>query len=69
VFYLKCYYFILSSSCLLYLHSFFLPLTIFPFQKIGEDFLTDLFQLKKLLDFINDEMFIRDVAKVKQVYI
>uniref|UniRef100_A0A8C1GY69 Alpha-1,4 glucan phosphorylase n=1 Tax=Cyprinus carpio TaxID=7962 RepID=A0A8C1GY69_CYPCA len=41
----------------------------FSFQKIGEDFLTDLFQLKKLLDFVNDEMFIRDVAKVKQVYI
>uniref|UniRef100_A0A9J7ZQA1 Alpha-1,4 glucan phosphorylase n=1 Tax=Cyprinus carpio carpio TaxID=630221 RepID=A0A9J7ZQA1_CYPCA len=35
-------------------------------EKIGEDFLTDLFQLKKLLDFVNDEMFIRDVAKVKQ---
>ncbi|XP_016125411.1 glycogen phosphorylase, brain form-like [Sinocyclocheilus grahami] len=35
-------------------------------EKIGEDFLTDLFQLKKLLDFVSDEMFIRDVAKVKQ---
>lgn len=35
-------------------------------QKIGEDFVTDLSQLKKLLDFINNETFIRDVAKVKQ---
>uniref|UniRef100_A0A803SZG2 Alpha-1,4 glucan phosphorylase n=1 Tax=Anolis carolinensis TaxID=28377 RepID=A0A803SZG2_ANOCA len=35
-------------------------------QKIGEDFLTDLSQLKKLLDFVDDEAFIRDVAKVKQ---
>lgn len=37
------------------------------FQKIGEGFITDLSQLKKLLDFINNEAFIRDVAKVKQV--
>lgn len=37
------------------------------FQKIGEGFITDLSQLKKLLDFINNETFIRDVAKVKQV--
>lgn len=36
-------------------------------QKIGEGFLTDLCQLKKLLDFLNDDGFIRDVAKVKQV--
>uniref|UniRef100_A0A673IKV0 Alpha-1,4 glucan phosphorylase n=1 Tax=Sinocyclocheilus rhinocerous TaxID=307959 RepID=A0A673IKV0_9TELE len=35
-------------------------------EKIGEEFLTDLFQLRKLLDFVDDEMFIRDVAKVKQ---
>uniref|UniRef100_A0A803T7W3 Alpha-1,4 glucan phosphorylase n=1 Tax=Anolis carolinensis TaxID=28377 RepID=A0A803T7W3_ANOCA len=35
-------------------------------EKIGEDFLTDLSQLKKLLDFVDDEAFIRDVAKVKQ---
>nr|XP_020842996.1 glycogen phosphorylase, brain form isoform X2 [Phascolarctos cinereus] len=35
-------------------------------EKIGEDFLTDLSQLKKLLPLINDEAFIRDVAKVKQ---
>lgn len=37
------------------------------FQKIGEGFITDLSELKKLLDFINNETFIRDVAKVKQV--
>ncbi|KAI6072018.1 Alpha-1,4 glucan phosphorylase [Aix galericulata] len=35
-------------------------------EKIGEGFVTDLSQLKKLLDFIDNEMFIRDVAKVKQ---
>uniref|UniRef100_A0A8C0F0I8 Alpha-1,4 glucan phosphorylase n=1 Tax=Bubo bubo TaxID=30461 RepID=A0A8C0F0I8_BUBBB len=35
-------------------------------EKIGEGFITDLSQLKKLLDFINNETFIRDVAKVKQ---
>uniref|UniRef100_A0A8C0B4M5 Alpha-1,4 glucan phosphorylase n=1 Tax=Buteo japonicus TaxID=224669 RepID=A0A8C0B4M5_9AVES len=35
-------------------------------EKIGEGFITDLSQLKKLLDFINNESFIRDVAKVKQ---
>ncbi|EMP36568.1 Glycogen phosphorylase, brain form, partial [Chelonia mydas] len=35
-------------------------------EKIGEDFVTDLSQLKKLLDFVSDEVFIRDVAKVKQ---
>ncbi|KAF7704722.1 hypothetical protein HF521_021794 [Silurus meridionalis] len=34
--------------------------------KIGEDFLKDLSQLKKLLDFVNNDAFIRDVAKVKQ---
>lgn len=37
------------------------------FQKIGEGFITDLSQLKKLLEFIDNETFIRDVAKVKQV--
>lgn len=36
-------------------------------QKIGEGFLTDLSQLKKLLPLVNDEALIRDVAKVKQV--
>uniref|UniRef100_UPI003AAAE933 glycogen phosphorylase, brain form-like n=1 Tax=Centroberyx gerrardi TaxID=166262 RepID=UPI003AAAE933 len=35
-------------------------------ERIGEDFLTDLQQLRKLLDFVDDEGFIRDVAKVKQ---
>ncbi|KFO60732.1 Glycogen phosphorylase, brain form, partial [Corvus brachyrhynchos] len=35
-------------------------------EKIGEGFVTDLSQLKKLLDFIDNETFIRDVAKVKQ---
>lgn len=36
-------------------------------QRIGEGFLTDLSQLKKLLSLVEDEAFIRDVAKVKQV--
>lgn len=36
-------------------------------QKIGEGFLTDLSQLRKLLPFASDEAFIRDVAKAKQV--
>ncbi|KAM9344919.1 glycogen phosphorylase, brain form [Symphorus nematophorus] len=35
-------------------------------ERIGEDFLTDLHQLKKILQFVDDEAFIRDVAKVKQ---
>uniref|UniRef100_A0A452UXN1 Alpha-1,4 glucan phosphorylase n=1 Tax=Ursus maritimus TaxID=29073 RepID=A0A452UXN1_URSMA len=35
-------------------------------EKIGEGFLTDLSQLKKLLPFVDDEALIRDVAKVKQ---
>uniref|UniRef100_A0A673GUB5 Alpha-1,4 glucan phosphorylase n=1 Tax=Sinocyclocheilus rhinocerous TaxID=307959 RepID=A0A673GUB5_9TELE len=35
-------------------------------ERIGEDFIRDLDQLKKLRDFVNDEAFIRDVAKVKQ---
>uniref|UniRef100_A0A8D0H8U3 Alpha-1,4 glucan phosphorylase n=1 Tax=Sphenodon punctatus TaxID=8508 RepID=A0A8D0H8U3_SPHPU len=35
-------------------------------ERIGEDFITDLRKLKKLLDFVEDEAFIRDVAKVKQ---
>uniref|UniRef100_A0A8U8CHN2 Alpha-1,4 glucan phosphorylase n=1 Tax=Geospiza parvula TaxID=87175 RepID=A0A8U8CHN2_GEOPR len=35
-------------------------------EKIGEGFITDLSQLKKLLEFIDNETFIRDVAKVKQ---
>lgn len=40
---------------------------VFVLQRIGDDFLTDLQQLKKILQFINDEAFIRDVAKIKQV--
>uniref|UniRef100_A0A8C4TL91 Alpha-1,4 glucan phosphorylase n=1 Tax=Erpetoichthys calabaricus TaxID=27687 RepID=A0A8C4TL91_ERPCA len=35
-------------------------------EKIGEDFVTDLYQLKKLLKFIDDGIFLRDVSKVKQ---
>ncbi|KAI3363552.1 hypothetical protein L3Q82_012151 [Scortum barcoo] len=35
-------------------------------ERIGEDFLTDFQQLKQLLKFVDDEAFIRDVAKVKQ---
>uniref|UniRef100_A0A7N5JB23 Alpha-1,4 glucan phosphorylase n=1 Tax=Ailuropoda melanoleuca TaxID=9646 RepID=A0A7N5JB23_AILME len=35
-------------------------------DKIGEGFLTDLSQLKKLLPLVDDEALIRDVAKVKQ---
>lgn len=41
------------------------PFTIL--QKIGEGFLTDLSQLKKLLPLVNDEALIREVAQVKQV--
>ena len=36
-------------------------------QRIGEDFIRDLDQLKGLLKYVNDEAFIRDIAKVKQV--
>nr|XP_060614451.1 glycogen phosphorylase, muscle form [Anolis sagrei ordinatus] len=35
-------------------------------ERIGEDYISDLDQLKKLLAFVEDEGFIRDVAKVKQ---
>ncbi|XP_074531715.1 glycogen phosphorylase, brain form [Halichoeres trimaculatus] len=35
-------------------------------ERIGEDFLTDLHQLKKIMQFVDDETFIREVAKVKQ---
>ncbi|XP_013855071.1 glycogen phosphorylase, muscle form [Austrofundulus limnaeus] len=35
-------------------------------ERIGEEFIRDLDQLKRLRDFVNDEAFIRDVAKVKQ---
>lgn len=40
---------------------------IFVDQRIGEDFIRDLDQLKGLRKYVNDEAFIRDVAKVKQV--
>ncbi|XP_029304200.1 glycogen phosphorylase, muscle form [Cottoperca gobio] len=35
-------------------------------ERIGEDFIRDLDQLQGLRDYVNDEAFIRDVAKVKQ---
>uniref|UniRef100_A0A4W5PH05 Alpha-1,4 glucan phosphorylase n=1 Tax=Hucho hucho TaxID=62062 RepID=A0A4W5PH05_9TELE len=35
-------------------------------EKIGEEFIRDLDQLKRLLKFVNDDAFIRDIAKVKQ---
>lgn len=40
--------------------------TLFP-QRIGEEYISDLDQLRKLLSYVDDEAFIRDVAKVKQV--
>ncbi|TSL04327.1 Glycogen phosphorylase, muscle form [Bagarius yarrelli] len=36
-------------------------------ERIGEDFIRDLSQLRQLHNFVNDEAFIRDIAKVKQV--
>uniref|UniRef100_A0A8C6TPF6 Alpha-1,4 glucan phosphorylase n=1 Tax=Neogobius melanostomus TaxID=47308 RepID=A0A8C6TPF6_9GOBI len=35
-------------------------------ERIGEDYIVDMDQLKKLLKFVNDDAFIADVAKVKQ---
>ncbi|XP_066550419.1 glycogen phosphorylase, liver form [Amia ocellicauda] len=35
-------------------------------EAIGEEYVKDLSKLKKLLDFVDDDLFIRDVAKVKQ---
>ncbi|CAB1441129.1 unnamed protein product [Pleuronectes platessa] len=35
-------------------------------ERIGEDFIRDLDQLQGLRQYVNDEAFIRDVAKVKQ---
>ncbi|XP_071329592.1 glycogen phosphorylase, brain form-like, partial [Trachinotus anak] len=35
-------------------------------ERIGDGFLTDLQQLKKILPYVDDAAFIRDVAKVKQ---
>ncbi|XP_042302689.1 glycogen phosphorylase, liver form-like [Sceloporus undulatus] len=36
-------------------------------EKIGEEYVKDLSQLTKLHRFVNDEVFIREVAKMKQV--
>lgn len=36
-------------------------------QRIGEDYIRDLDQLKKLLTFVDDDSLIHDIAKVKQV--
>ena len=36
-------------------------------QRIGEDYIRDLDQLKKLLAFVDDDSLIHDIAKVKQV--
>uniref|UniRef100_A0A8C4HRG2 Alpha-1,4 glucan phosphorylase n=1 Tax=Dicentrarchus labrax TaxID=13489 RepID=A0A8C4HRG2_DICLA len=35
-------------------------------ERIGEDYIRDLDQLKQLLEFVDDDSFIRDVAKIKQ---
>uniref|UniRef100_A0A8C4MUD6 Alpha-1,4 glucan phosphorylase n=1 Tax=Equus asinus asinus TaxID=83772 RepID=A0A8C4MUD6_EQUAS len=35
-------------------------------ERIGEEYISDLDQLRKLLSYVDDEAFIRDVAKVKQ---
>uniref|UniRef100_A0AAQ6AIC9 Alpha-1,4 glucan phosphorylase n=1 Tax=Amphiprion ocellaris TaxID=80972 RepID=A0AAQ6AIC9_AMPOC len=35
-------------------------------ERIGEDFIRDLDQLQSLRNYVNDEAFIRDIAKVKQ---
>ncbi|XP_036979543.1 glycogen phosphorylase, brain form isoform X1 [Acanthopagrus latus] len=35
-------------------------------ERIGDDFITDLHQLKKILEFVDNNELIRDVAKVKQ---
>lgn len=47
--------------------SFIQAVLIFVDQRIGEDFIRDLDQLQGLRKYVNDEAFIRDVAKVKQV--
>lgn len=36
-------------------------------QRIGEEFVSNLDELQKLRNFVDDDGFIRDVAKVKQV--
>uniref|UniRef100_UPI00398E725D glycogen phosphorylase, brain form-like n=1 Tax=Pristiophorus japonicus TaxID=55135 RepID=UPI00398E725D len=35
-------------------------------ERIGDGFITDLYQLKKLMGYVDNEAFIRDVANVKQ---
>ncbi|XP_054893968.1 glycogen phosphorylase, liver form [Poeciliopsis prolifica] len=35
-------------------------------EVVGEDYVKDLSQLKKLNDFVNDLAFVRDIAKIKQ---
>ncbi|XP_041514570.1 glycogen phosphorylase, liver form [Microtus oregoni] len=35
-------------------------------EKIGEDYVKDLSQLRKLHSFVSDDMFLREIAKVKQ---
>ena len=50
-----------AEICFIHLLSFFVD------QKIGEEFIRDLDQLKNLRKFVNDDAFIRDIAKVKQV--
>ncbi len=48
-------------------NAFTLPSLCLCSQRIGEDFIRDLDQLQALRDFVNDDAFIRDIAKVKQV--
>ena len=36
-------------------------------QKIGNDWITDLYKLKELSVYANDELFVRELYKVKQV--
>lgn len=45
----------------------YFSLTLSVFQAIGEDYVRDLDELRKLNDLVNDATFIRDVSKVKQV--
>lgn len=45
----------------------FWPLPDELFQRIGEDFIRDLDQLQQLREFVDDDAFLRDVAKIKQV--
>ncbi len=38
-------------------------------SKIGESWITNLSQLSQLRNFVNDEQFVRDVQRVKLVYL